>query len=301
MNQKRDGVRSMTGFGQGMAEADGLRIDVELRGVNHRYLDLKIKLPPVLASYEQTMRGRARDALTRGRVDISFSQTSTRSRSFRVEVNRSLVGEYLSAASQLKKGFRLRGTVGLETILALPGAVSVQEDSRGDSDPTPELLDRALDQALSSYDTMRTEEGTRLVAVIRGHLDVVAQRVEGIEMEMRGLPETQRDRLNERIGRLMQNERGLDEGRLAQEVALLVDRSDITEEVVRLKGYIEQARNTLERAGGAVGKPLDFVMQEMNREANTISSKSDALGICQAALGIRSEVEKIREQVQNLE
>jgi uncharacterized protein (TIGR00255 family) len=294
-------VKSMTGFGQGSAEANGMRLDVELRGVNHRYFDLKLKLPAALAPHEFETRARVQRVVRRGRIDIAVTQISNRMPSYRVEVNRPLVSEYLTAAGSLKKAFRLRGSIQLQAVVALPGALSIQERSETTDGDRAALFEQAVDSALEAYDAMRTEEGRRLAEDIRGRLSSIDEDARDIEAELRGLPEEFSVKLRERVGRLLQGQPGLDPARIAQEIAIMASRVDVTEELVRLKGYVEQAGTTLDRGDGPLGKELDFIMQEMNREANTIASKSEALPICQAALRIRSAVEKIREQVQNLE
>jgi uncharacterized protein (TIGR00255 family) len=291
----------MTGFGQGSAEANGLRVEVELRGVNHRYFDLKLKLPAALAPHEAETRARVQRVVRRGRIDIAVTQSSKRMPAYRVEVNQPLVSEYLAAAESLKKTFRLRGSIQLQEVVALPGALSIQERSETSEGDRAALLEQAIGRALEAYDGMRTEEGRRLADDIRGRLAAIEEDTRAIEEGLRGLPEEYSAKLRERVERLLQGQPGLDPVRIAQEIAIMAARVDITEELVRLRGFVEQAGATLGRGDGPLGKELDFVMQEMNREANTIASKSEALSICQAALRIRSGVEKIREQVQNLE
>jgi uncharacterized protein (TIGR00255 family) len=300
MSGRPGAIRSMTGYGQGAAERDGLRVEVELRGVNHRFLDLKLKLPGELAALEAELRGRVQQRIARGRIDISIAQKSTRPQPSRVEVDASLVAGYLQAAAALKKQFRLGGSIGLDRVMGLPGAVSIRAEAGADADAVQALARQALDGALAAYETMRTEEGARLAADLRERLATIETAVREIESEAHDLPRRHAERLKERVAELVRD-RPLDDVRLMQEVALLADRVDVTEELVRLQGYLEQIRALLDRPQGAVGKTLDFVMQEMNREANTVSSKADALTICQAALRIKSAVEKIREQVQNLE
>ncbi|MEK7798336.1 MAG: YicC/YloC family endoribonuclease [Acidobacteriota bacterium] len=294
-------VKSMTGFGQGTAEKDGVHVEVELKGVNHRFLDVKMRLPAEAGLLEPALRSAVQERVSRGRIDIVVAIVSTRAPGYRVEVNRDLVAGYLEAASGLKKEFRLKGSVGLEALLALPGAVMVQAEKAGADGAATSLVTEALRQALLRYDTMRAEEGRRLTEDLRGHLAAIREAARRIIGEARGLPEAYARRLKERLKLLLEGERSLDETRLAQEVALLAGRVDITEELVRLQGYVDQAEATLAQPPGPVGKTLDFIMQEMNREANTISSKAEALPICQEALRIKAEVEKIREQVQNLE
>ena len=301
MSDRRTQIKSMTGYGQGAADRNGARLEVELRGVNHRYFDLKLRLPPALAPYEAEARETVQKRVRRGRIDIAVTQVPSRAPSYRVEVNRGLIHGYLEAAGALKKEFRLRGSLELRSILGLPGAISIREESSLGDDELAALLRQSLGQALQAYETMRSEEGRRLAADIHERLATIKKDAREIESAVEGLPEAYTMKVKERVARLLEGQRELDPSRLAQEVALLAGRVDITEEIVRLKGYIEQARATLDGKSGPVGKELDFVMQEMNREANTISSKSESLPICQAALRVRSAVEKIREQVQNVE
>ncbi len=300
MSVGRATIRSMTGFGRGLAERAGLRVEAELKGVNHRFLDLKMRLPAELAVAEPDLRARIQARVGRGRIDLAVSMACSATLRYQVTVNHELVRAYLDAAAALKKEFRLRGSIPLETVVTLPGAVAVRTEGSAANGLAGALAAEAVDQALAAYETMRVDEGRRLVTALRAHLGAIEGDVARIDAEARGLPESYARRLHERVGALVR-ERGLDDLRLAQEIALLADRVDLTEELVRLRGYLEQGRSALEHPEGPVGKTLDFVMQEMNREANTIASKAEALSICQAALRVKSEVEKVREQVQNLE
>jgi uncharacterized protein (TIGR00255 family) len=213
----------------------------------------------------------------------------------RLEVRRPLVQAYLDAARDLRRRHRLKGGLEVDQVLALPGVVQVLSEEGPDSEAAVAATHVAFAQALDAFDAMRSAEGTRLLA------DLTA-RVESIEAETAGRePALAAERLRTRLVALLEGESRLDPSRLAQEVAHLADRVDITEEVVRLRGYVAQAHELLTTPPGPVGKMLDFVMQEMNRESNTIASKSESLPICQAALRVRSTVEAIREQVQNLE
>ncbi|PYT33485.1 MAG: YicC family protein [Acidobacteria bacterium] len=294
-------VKSMTGFGQGTAERDGVRAQVELKGVNHRFLDVKMKLPGEVALLEPRLRAEVQERVTRARIDIAVTIVSSRPAPAQVVINETLVGEYLRSVAALKKEFGLKGIVGLETVLTLPGVVMVQAAPASTDGAAATLLTGALRKALDAYDAMRTSEGLRLAEDLEVRLQAIRSAARRIEEDARGLPETYARRIKERVATLMDGGRVLEEGRLAQEVALLAGRADITEELVRLQGYLAQAEETLARPQGPIGKTLDFIMQEMNREANTISSKAEALPICQEALVIKAEVEKIREQVQNLE
>jgi len=291
----------MTGFGQGVVERDGVRVQVELKGVNHRFLDVKMRLPGEVGLLEPALRTVIQERVSRARIDIAVVIVSSRPASSRVVINRDLVSEYLRAVDTLKTEFRLTGAVGVESILSLPGVVVFQAEAVRADGVAAALLTEALRQALDVYDTMRASEGRRLADDLKVRLQDIRAAGRRIAEEARGLPETYARRLKERVATLLSGERALDESRLAQEVALLASRADITEELVRLQGYLDQAEETLSRPQGSIGKTLDFIMQEMNREANTISSKSETLPICQGALLIKAEVEKIREQAQNLE
>ena len=303
MQSERNGVqvKSMTGFGQGTAERDGVVVRVELKGVNHRFLDIKMRLPGEVGLLEPRLRALIQARVTRARIDIVTAIVSSLPAPARVGVNENLVAEYLRVAASLKKEFALRGSVGLETVLGLPGVVSIQAGAAPDDGVVEALLIEALRMALDAYDTMRASEGSRLVEDLKDRLRTIRKASSRIEADARGLPESYARRIKERLAVLLDGGRVVEEGRLAQEVALLAGRADITEELVRLQGYLAQMEETLARPSGPIGKTLDFIMQEMNREANTISSKAEALPICQQALVIKAEVEKIREQAQNLE
>jgi uncharacterized protein (TIGR00255 family) len=303
MQSERNGVqvKSMTGFGQGTAERDGVVVRVELKGVNHRFLDIKMRLPGEVGLLEPRLRALIQARVTRARIDIVTAIVSSLPAPARVGVNENLVAEYLKVAASLKKEFALRGSVGLETVLGLPGVVSIQAGAAPDDGVVEALLIEALRMALDAYDTMRASEGSRLVEDLKDRLRTIRKASSRIEADARGLPESYARRIKERLAVLLDGGRVVEEGRLAQEVALLAGRADITEELVRLQGYLAQMEETLARPSGPIGKTLDFIMQEMNREANTISSKAEALPICQQALVIKAEVEKIREQAQNLE
>ena len=294
-------IKSMTGFGQGAAEAGCTRVEIELKGVNHRFLDVKMRLPTELAHTEPELRARVQAVVSRGRIDIVAVLASTRPPAQRVEVNRALIAEYLGAVQAIGKEFRLKGSPGIEFFLALPGALIVRAENGARDGASVPLLEQALDRALESYETLRRLEGERLVVDLRGRLAKIQDEVRGIEERAGGLTEAHVARLRERLAMLLRDRQGIDEVRVAQEVALMATRVDVTEEIVRLKGHLEQATAEIDAPRAPVGKALDFLMQEINRETNTISSKAEDLAICQSALRIKSEVEKIREQVQNLE
>ncbi len=296
----RPALHSMTGFGSGSAESGGLRVEVEIKGVNNRYLDVRLRLPAELSGLEADLRRRVQASVVRGRVDAAIVVSSDRVGSVQLDVRQPLIEQYLKAASAVKRRHRLRGTLSVDQVFSLPGVVQVVPEAPLDPQAASDAVRLGFDRALTGFATMRREEGARLAADLRARLESIASELAAIAVEAEAQPASHARRLRERLEGLL-GEATIDPARLAQEVALLAERFDITEEMVRLRGYIEQTRNTLERPDGPVGKTLDFVMQEMNREANTIASKSESLPICQAALRIRATVEAVREQVQNLE
>jgi len=297
----RGGIKGMTGFGGGAAEHDGVRFEVEIKGVNNRFLDSRVKLPGEFAGFEAELKQKIQGRVARGRVDAVVGITAGRPEGVRLEVRRPLVVAYLDAARDLKREHRLRGALGVDQVLGFPGVVQVVPEAGLDPEKAGATLRQAFAAALDAFEVMRAAEGDRLAADLLTRLGEIDAETRLIGEAAARQPALQGERLRERLAAILGGDQRIDPGRLAQEVALLADRVDITEEVVRLRGYIEQVRGLLQAPPGPVGKTLDFVMQEMNREANTISSKSEALPICQAALRVRSIVEAIREQVQNLE
>jgi uncharacterized protein (TIGR00255 family) len=299
MNAGNFEVRGMTAFGSGSAARDGLRVDVEIKGFNHRFLDVRLKLPPEAAGSEATLRSRLQGAVRRGRVEATAVVQSANGGP-RVEVQEALAAQYLRSVRALKQRHRLRGALPLASLLTLPGVLQISSTERPDALRVGPLVEEAFDAALRAFESGRRSEGERLSVDLRARLDDIARDTATVAAEAARQPEQMAARLRQRLQVLL-GDATIDAGRLAQEVALMADRVDVSEELVRLRGYLEQARRLLSGEEGPVGKMLDFVMQEMNREANTVASKGETLPVCQAALRVRSAVEAIREQTQNLE
>ena len=290
----------MTGFGRGSAKGEDFNVSVEIKTVNNRYLDIHLRLSQELSPLEMTIRKQVSGRLSRGRVDlnVSFERTGTTT----YEINRPLIAGYIKALRELQNEFDLAGDVDLSTLTRLPGALSTARD--GVDENTNAGIERAVSEALDDLEQMRENEGAALADEMRLRLSKIEAEVPLIESAAEGLVDAYRQRLQKRIAELVA--RGgsqtveLDAGRLAQEVAYLADRSDISEELVRLRSHLEQFRATLD-SPGEIGKRLDFLLQELNREANTVLSKSSEVSIKDAGLAIKAEVEKLREQVQNVE
>jgi uncharacterized protein (TIGR00255 family) len=290
-------IKSMTGFGQGNAQGDSFRVRVDIRTVNNRFLDIHTRLPQELASLEMPIKKQIQAALHRGRVDLTISVEQMKQATF--EINRPLVSGYLSALSEMKREFGLEGDPSLELIAKLPGALQVSQDSSGLDEALVTGVIAAVSQALVTLTEMRVVEGQELAAELASRLDHIEAELPAIESEAGRLPGIYKEKLQKRLQEALAG--GLvDETRLAQEAVMLADRSDISEEIARLKSHMLQMREVL-RGEEEVGKRLDFILQEMNREANTILSKSGDLAISDAAIAIKTEVEKLREQGQNVE
>jgi uncharacterized protein (TIGR00255 family) len=290
-------IKSMTGFGHGSVSGDQLKVHVDLRTVNNRFLDIHARLPQELASHEVPLKKQIQGSLKRGRVDVTLSIEQMTPVQF--EINRPLVSGYLQALAELKNEFGLEGSPSLELVAKLPGALQASQDPSQRNEALAATVAAAVSIALASVIEMRIAEGQRLAAELKMRLDVIENQLPAIESEAGRLPAIYRDKLLKRLQELSPAGQ-LDEGRLAQEAVLLADRSDITEEIARLRSHITQMREVL-KAEDEVGKRLDFILQEMNREANTVLSKSGDLAICDAAIVIKTEVEKLREQAQNVE
>ena len=290
-------IKSMTGFGQGSAEGDNFRVRVDIRSVNNRALDVHMRLPQELSSLEVNFKKQVQAALKRGRVDLTVSVEQLKPASF--EINRPLVSGYLTALSELKREFGLDGDPSLELIAKLPGALQVSQDSGSLDEKLVSGAEAAVCQALVSLAEMRAVEGLGLAAELNSRLDNIERQMPAIENEAARLPAVYREKLMRRLQEVVAGGQ-VDETRIAQEAVMLADRSDISEEIARLKSHVAQMRDLLGTTDEA-GKRLDFILQEMNREANTILSKSNDLAISDAAIVIKTEVEKLREQGQNVE
>jgi uncharacterized protein (TIGR00255 family) len=293
-------MKSMTGFGRGSATGEDFKVAVEIKTVNNRYLDVHLRLSQELTPLEMNIRKLVGAKLSRGRVDLNINFERTGATTY--EVNRQLIAGYIKALRDIQAEFQLAGDVDINTLTRLPGAMTTARD--GLDDTTAAGIERAVNEALDDLERMRESEGATLAEEMRVRLAKIEAEVPVIESAAEGLVDAYRQRLQKRITELL-NRSGnqtveLDPGRLAQEVAYLADRSDITEELTRLRSHLEQFRIAIDGAGD-IGKRLDFLLQELNREANTLLSKSTEVSIKDAGLAIKAEVEKLREQVQNVE
>jgi uncharacterized protein (TIGR00255 family) len=291
-------IKSMTGFGQGSFEGADFKVSLDVRTVNNRYLDTHLRLPQEFSNLENRLKKQVQETLKRGRVDITVSITQTRPIS--MELNRPLIRGYLESINLVREEFGLSGDLDINGLIRLPGVFQNQGGSTPTDDTVPSGVQAALSQALTALQQMRAVEGKELGTELASRLGIIEAQIPTIESNASQLPTIYRERLEKRIKDLMSERGTVDETRLAQEVAYLAERSDITEELARLRSHVSQFGELISK-GGEVGKKLDFILQEMNREANTILSKSNNISIGDAAIIIKTEVEKLREQVQNVE
>ncbi len=289
----------MTGFGRGAAAGENFAVTVEIKTVNNRFLDLHLRLSQELSPLEALIKRRVAARLSRGRVDVNVNFEPTSEVSY--QLNRPLIAAYINALRGIKQEFGLSGEPDINALIRLPGAIQPAHESLDEA--VVSGVERATDEALDELDRMRASEGAALARDMHSRVAKIEAQAPVIEATAGGLVDAYRARLQKRVGELLA--RGgqafdLDAGRLAQEVAYLADRSDISEELARLRSHLEQFREALEEPG-EVGKRLDFLLQELNREANTVLAKSTESSIKDAALVVKGEVEKLREQVQNVE
>lgn len=292
-------TRSMTGFGRAERRAGTFLVSVEIRSVNHRHAEIRVKVPPPLAALEDPLRQQLGAAVVRGRVDATVN-VSGGGAEVPVEVNHTLVAAYLRAAAEVAERHGIEGHVPLERILALPGVISLRAETAELTPAQRAAIEAAFREAIGALQQARASEGRHLAADIVKRLRAVEKHRSAIVRIAKTLPSALARRLRARIAEIGEG-RAVDPGRLAQEAAMLASRADITEELVRLQGHVEQAIGLLGATKEPAGKKLDFLLQEMHREANTINSKSEDLRISREALAIKAEIEKVREQAQNIE
>ncbi len=291
-------ILSMTGYGTGSAQKENTVVSVEIKTVNHRFLDFHVRISREYQFLEGEIQQLIRGALDRGRVDVSVTIQNAASAAF--EVNSSLLKGYLEAAGKLKEEFHFQDSLDLKTILRLPGIVQVKEAVQTEpAGAVSELVGSSVREALDGVLRMRRQEGEALRADMKKNLACVEESAGRIQELSVNLAAEHLQKLRDRLSQLL-SQGDMDPQRLAQEAALIADKSDISEEIARLKSHIEQYRFLMD-AKEKAGKKLDFLLQELQREANTILSKSGDLEVSRCAIAIKTDIEKLREQVQNVE
>jgi uncharacterized protein (TIGR00255 family) len=292
-------MKSMTGFGRGAVVETGYAVTVELKTVNNRFLDVALRLSGEMQQLESTIKRLIGNRLSRGRVDVNLQYD--RAEEVNYEINRPLIEGYLSAIKTMQEEFSLSGEPDLNVVARLPNVLVPRKEDL--SDEFIVAVENAVNLALDDLEKMRNNEGQMLSTELELRLSEIEKRLSPIESEAGNVTEEYRQKLTKRIADMLSKSDSqieVDQSRLAQEVAYLSDRADISEETSRLRNHIDHFRQIV-KDEKEVGKRLDFLTQELNREANTIASKTGNLTIKEHALAIKSEIEKIREQVQNVE
>jgi uncharacterized protein (TIGR00255 family) len=290
----------MTGFGRAEASGDHIAVTVEARSVNHRHLDVALRLPRTLAALELDARRLVQGRLERGRIDIAVTLTAVAGAATqRVQVDAALAREYVARARALAMELALEGAPTLTWVLERSGVVRLEEPEPAEPVAPWPLLADALTRALDELVTRRAAEGERLAEALRSLHAELSAAVDVLATRAPGTAARREERLRERLRALLADT-AIDAARIVTEAAIWADKADVTEELARLRAHLAEFTLLLDK-GGAVGRPLDFLIQELNREVNTAASKADDLEMSQAALTAKGVLEKIREQVQNLE
>lgn len=301
-SSRPQGLRSMTGFGGASFTIGGLAFEVEIRTVNHRHLDLRLKLPRQFASCERDARARVTQGLGRGKADLAVKLAAGVSPVSELEIDEHAAKQYVDAAHQLSRNFEVTGALDVTTLLSMPGVTRFVEPGLETSELSQLLCD-AIDRAVTAVDEARLTEGRSIQTDFENRLAHVCELVDKIGARSDIVRDGARERLRKRAAQLEFDTGLIDEARLHQEIVIAADRLDISEEIVRLRSHIEQFRSVLTSAGPEqmVGRRLDFLLQELGREANTVGSKANDAALAHDVVELKTELERIREQVQNCE
>ena len=303
MNVEKNMIRSMTGYGQSEAVCGGRSAAVEIKSVNHRYCEISVRIPGRYSFVEEDIRKYVKNRAARGKIDVLISFTSANEEDALVTLNTAVAKQYFAGLRELQKTFDTTGDISIDLLASLPDVLR-QERPQTDETAIRALLLEATESAFDAFDQMRIAEGSELQADLEKRLNSLVNIANSIGKRAPEVREHHMARLRERIAEIadMPADEALIEQRLALEIAIFADKSSIDEELVRLASHIEQFKTTIidNKANGPVGKKLDFIIQEMNREANTIGSKANDIRITDLMIELKNEIENIREQVQNI-
>lgn len=289
---------SMTGYGRGEYKVDGVELTVEIKTVNNRYLDVSVKSPRLFTAYDEKVRRCVREKMTRGHADVFISLNDKRDKEKELRLDGGVANAYIQAARKVKEQFPdIADDLSVISVLRFPEVIKTDDASVAD-DQLITALESALASALENLNTMRECEGNKLATDMLSRVDTIEKTVEKVKSRAPAVAENYRVRLEEKLKKLLTGVQ-IDEGRILTEAALFADKSNIDEELTRLSSHISQFREICREH--IVGRKLDFLVQEFNRETNTICSKSNDLEVTRLGLELKNEIEKIREQVQNVE
>ena len=291
-------VKSMTGYGRAVETVGGREFTVELRSVNNRYLDCTVKLPRSLSFAEDTVKQAVKNTISRGKVDVFISVHSESAADVKVTLNAAMVEGYLAAMKQMAAEYDVKDDISVSLISRMPEVFSVEKPDVDEEQLLADLMS-VVEKALAAYDAMRTAEGKALENDLRSRGNTILELVSQVEAGNGQTVQDYRIRLYNKLKEVLANT-SIDENRILTEAAIFADKVAVDEETVRLRSHLEQMNNML-TAGGAIGRKLDFLLQEMNRESNTIGSKCTDVKLARIVVDIKAELEKIREQTQNIE
>jgi uncharacterized protein (TIGR00255 family) len=290
-------IKSMTGFGRGETSLNNITFSVDIKTVNHRYSDISVRMPRMASALEEKVREYISSKLSRGKIDVYINYDSF-GQDTKVKLDTNLASAYVDSLNTLKEQFGIKDEISLSLLTRFSDILKLETEEK-DLDFLWGVMSSALEQAVGSLVEMRSREGERLSKDMVSKLDNIKATVDEIKAKSANLVEVYKNKLYDKIRELTKDIQ-FDENRLLTEVAIFADKASIDEEIVRLGSHIEEFKKTLS-INGSIGKKLDFIVQEMNREVNTIGSKSSDLGVVNNVIEIKTEIEKIREQVQNIE
>lgn len=292
-------INSMTGFGRGVAEQDNRSMTIEMKSVNHRYCDINIRLPRKIMFIENQLKNMIKEQLIRGKIDVFITYEDRSDKASSILYNESLATQYMELFSKMSDTFNIENDVVVSGLSRYPDVIKLEDQEDDDEDVLANLVTTALQEALVNMTESRTKEGELLKVDLVTKLEDMLQQVDHLVEIGPKVIDDYRVKLTERISELM-DETLVDKDRLALEVAVFADKSCVDEEIVRLQSHITHMKETLD-APGSIGRKLDFIAQEMNREANTVLSKANNIGVANQGIELKTLIEKVREQIQNIE
>ncbi len=291
-------IKSMTGYGRAVETVNGREFTVEIRSVNNRYLDCSVRLPRILSFGEDAVKQAVKKTVSRGKVDVYISLRTEEGDQVQVSLNKSVLEGYLTAMRQMVTEYGVADDISVSAVSRMPDVFVVEKPEVDEEQLLSDLM-QVVDQALQAYDAMRTVEGQALDCDLRSRGNTILEFVAQVEQGNAQTVIDYRARLEAKLQEVLANT-AIDSNRILMEAAIFADKVAVDEETVRLRSHLEQM-NTMLTTGGAVGRKLDFLLQEMNREANTIGSKCTDVALARIVVDIKAELEKIREQTQNIE
>lgn len=291
-------MKSMTGFGRFEIQNEQYRFTVEMKSVNHRYLDFNFKIPKKLSLFESAVRAVLKEYMQRGKVDVFITYENYTQSRISLKYNRDIAGQYLDYLQEMGKDFSLENDITVSNLSRYP-EVFTMEEQPVDEEELWSVLEQVLRRAAESFSASREKEGADLKNDLLDKLDSMLEKVAAIEVRSPEIIREYREKLEKKLRELLEDSQ-VEESRIAAEVVLFADKICTDEETVRLKSHIENMKRVLTEGGG-IGRKLDFIAQEMNREANTILSKANDLETSNIAIDLKTEIEKVREQIQNIE